>query len=110
MQLATNLTAATPVSKYSAEVGAADRDRFAQYKVIRRNGAVVAFEPGKIDRQIRPRRGKGVADALFQYMEIAGITGAVWQFDVDVARLFAEREIFRGVNREREHRRVVRKN
>jgi ribonucleoside-diphosphate reductase alpha chain len=50
MQLATNLTAATPVSKYSAEDGSADRDpqRYVQYKVIRRNGAVVGFEPGKI--------------------------------------------------------------
>jgi ribonucleoside-diphosphate reductase alpha chain len=50
MQLATNLTAATPVSNYSTEDGAADRDpqRYAQYKVIRRNGAVVGFEPGKI--------------------------------------------------------------
>ena len=50
MQLATNLTAATPVSSYSTEDGAADRDpqRYAQYKVIRRNGAVVGFEPGKI--------------------------------------------------------------
>jgi len=50
MQLATNLTAATPVSNYSTEDGAADRDpqRYAHYKVIRRNGAVVGFEPGKI--------------------------------------------------------------
>ena len=50
MQLATNLTAATPVGNYSTEDGAADRDpqRYAQYKVIRRNGAVVSFEPGKI--------------------------------------------------------------
>ncbi len=50
MQLATNLTAATPVSNYSTENGASDRDpqRYAQYKVIRRNGAVVGFEPGKI--------------------------------------------------------------
>jgi len=50
MQLATNLTAATPVGNYSTEDGAADRDpqRYAQYKVIRRNGAVVGFEPGKI--------------------------------------------------------------
>ncbi|MGQ0577468.1 MAG: ribonucleoside-diphosphate reductase subunit alpha [Betaproteobacteria bacterium] len=50
MQLATNLTAAVPVSKYSTEEGAADPDpqRYAHYKVIRRNGAVVGFEPGKI--------------------------------------------------------------
>ncbi len=50
MQLATNLTAATPAGNYSTEDGAADRDpqRYAQYKVIRRNGAVVGFEPGKI--------------------------------------------------------------
>ena len=50
MQLATNLTAATPVSNYSTEDGAAERDpqRYVHYKVIRRNGAVVGFEPGKI--------------------------------------------------------------
>jgi len=50
MQLATNLTAATPVSNYSPEDGEADRDpqHYDQYKVIRRNGAVVGFEPGKI--------------------------------------------------------------
>jgi len=50
MQLATNLTAATPVSNYSTADGAAERDpqRYVQYKVIRRNGAVVGFEPGKI--------------------------------------------------------------
>jgi len=42
MQLATNLTAAIPVSKYSTEDDAADRDpqRYAHYKVIRRNGVV----------------------------------------------------------------------
>ena len=50
MQPATEAATATPVSARSMEtVEAQVRDsRYAQYKVIRRNGAVVGFEPGKI--------------------------------------------------------------
>jgi ribonucleoside-diphosphate reductase alpha chain len=35
-------------SKTSAQAPAAVADRFAQFKVVRRNGAVVAFEPSKV--------------------------------------------------------------
>ena len=50
MQLATNLTASTPAGSYSAAGDAArqEQQQYAQYKIIRRNGAVVGFEPGKI--------------------------------------------------------------
>jgi ribonucleoside-diphosphate reductase alpha chain len=49
MQLATNLTPSSPAAGFSADDGAAGREqRYAQYKIIRRNGAVVGFEPGKI--------------------------------------------------------------
>ena len=49
MQLGTNLTAPASVGNYSAEnAGSDEKERYAQYKVIRRNGAVVSFEPGKI--------------------------------------------------------------
>jgi ribonucleoside-diphosphate reductase alpha chain len=49
MQLATNLTTTSPSTNFPADEGAASREqRYAQYKIIRRNGAVVGFEPGKI--------------------------------------------------------------
>src|SRR6185436_11959109 len=50
MQLGTNLTASVSAGNYTADSDAASREkqRYAQYKIIRRNGAVVAFEPGKI--------------------------------------------------------------
>jgi ribonucleoside-diphosphate reductase alpha chain len=48
MQLATTLTTSTPVAGYPAQENASREQRYAQYKVIRRNGSVVGFEPGKI--------------------------------------------------------------
>ena len=51
MQLAMETTGAVSVSPIGAERDAAattPASRFADYKVIRRNGAVVGFEPGKI--------------------------------------------------------------
>ena len=50
MQLGTNLTTPVPAGNYAAEDDAAgqQKQRYAQYRVIRRNGAVVCFEPGKI--------------------------------------------------------------
>src|SRR3954463_13962234 len=50
MQLGTNLTTPASVGDYSAEDNASsqEKQRYEQYKVIRRNGAVVSFEPGKI--------------------------------------------------------------
>ena len=49
MQLATHLTTTSASTNFPADEGAASREqRYAQYKIIRRNGAVVGFEPGKI--------------------------------------------------------------
>src|SRR5438876_9345569 len=49
MQIAQENTAATPGFGVALAEGAADgRSVFADYKVIRRNGAVVGFEPSKI--------------------------------------------------------------
>jgi len=49
MQLATEQTNLKPVStSQSFTDSSSQNSRFSQYKVIRRNGAVVAFEPGKI--------------------------------------------------------------
>jgi len=49
MQSTTEAATAAPVVARSMEAEAQPRDlRYAQYKVIRRNGAVVGFEPGKI--------------------------------------------------------------
>src|SRR5216117_3168810 len=83
MQLATNLTAATPVSSYSTEDGAADRDpqRYAQYKIIRRNGAVVGFEPGKISVAVTKaflavEGGQSAASARIREL-VAALTDAV---------------------------------
>ena len=50
MQLGTNPATSVPAAGYSKEDSASSqqKQRYAQYKVIRRNGAVVSFEPGKI--------------------------------------------------------------
>ena len=49
MQLATEHTNLKPVSSSQGFTESSSQNsRFSQYKVIRRNGAVVAFEPGKI--------------------------------------------------------------
>ena len=49
MQLATEQTHHKPVSGNQSFMDtSAQNSRFSQHKVIRRNGAVVSFEPGKI--------------------------------------------------------------
>ncbi len=49
MQLATDAPVAPPTVKFAAEAApAAAQSRYSDYKVIRRNGAVVGFEPSKI--------------------------------------------------------------
>ena len=49
MQVTTNVSSSSVVSTYPADEAAREgQNRFAQYRVIRRNGAVVAFEPSKI--------------------------------------------------------------
>jgi ribonucleoside-diphosphate reductase alpha chain len=49
MQLATETVLVTPANSLAqSEVRVAEEARYAQYKVIRRNGSVVGFEPAKI--------------------------------------------------------------
>ncbi len=50
MQAGTHPSVAVPAANYYSEsdVASQERERYAQYKIIRRNGAVVSFEPGKI--------------------------------------------------------------
>jgi ribonucleoside-diphosphate reductase alpha chain len=49
MQLVTERALATPVANPDLNATtAAEEARYAQYKVIRRNGSVVGFEPSKI--------------------------------------------------------------
>ena len=49
MQLVTERTPVTPLTSPGLnETSAAEDARYAQYKVIRRNGSVVGFEPAKI--------------------------------------------------------------
>ena len=49
MQLVTERTLATPLAGSDLnETPASEDARYAQYRVIRRNGSVVGFEPSKI--------------------------------------------------------------
>src|SRR6185437_11213003 len=49
MRLASDIHPTAPIANpILGEEGAASQDRYADYKIIRRNGAVVAFEPDKI--------------------------------------------------------------
>ena len=55
MQLATGTAHSVSTANFAIpETGAAQDSRYAQYKVIRRNGAVVGFEPAKITVAMRP--------------------------------------------------------
>src|SRR5262249_61234724 len=49
MRLASDIHPAAPLANpILGEEGATSQDRYADYKIIRRNGAVVGFEPDKI--------------------------------------------------------------
>src|SRR5882672_9974471 len=83
MQIAAEVTAPQslpgtgPLSDVTSEAGTA----FSQYKVIRRNGAVVGFEPGKISVAVTKaflavEGGQGAASARIREM-VAGLTDAV---------------------------------
>jgi ribonucleoside-diphosphate reductase alpha chain len=83
MQIAAEVTApqslsgTAPLSDVTREAGTA----FSQYKVIRRNGAVVGFEPGKISVAVTKaflavEGGQGAASARIREM-VAGLTDAV---------------------------------
>src|SRR5882672_6192914 len=83
MQLGTNLTASVSADNYTADSDAASREkqRYAQYKVIRRNGAVVSFEPGKISVAVTKaflaiNGGQGAASARVREM-VETLTEAV---------------------------------
>src|SRR5258706_584679 len=83
MQLGTNPTTPAPAGNYSTENSAASKQkqRYAQYKVIRRNGAVVSFEPGKIAVAVTKaflaiNGGQGAASARVREM-VETLTEAV---------------------------------
>ncbi len=83
MQLGTNLTTPVPAGSYSTEANAAsqEKQRYAQYKIIRRNGAVVSFEPGKIAVAVTKaflaiNGGQGAASARVREM-VEKLTEAV---------------------------------
>ena len=82
MQAVTEVISAPPAPQYAVEEGLPARDeRYAQYKVIRRNGAVVGFEPSKISIAmtkafIAVNGGQGAASARVREM-VAQLTGAV---------------------------------
>ena len=63
---------------------------------------------GEIDREVRAPRGQRVAHAILEGDEVLVVGRAVGQFDVEVARFLAEGKIVRAVDREREHRDVLR--
>ena len=81
MQLATESTSAAAPAVFPIEE-AAERDcRFAEFKVIRRNGAVVGFEPAKIaiamsKAFIAVNGGQGAASARVREM-VSDLTASV---------------------------------
>jgi ribonucleoside-diphosphate reductase alpha chain len=83
MQLGTNLNTPASAGNYSTENSAASqqKQRYAQYKIIRRNGAVVSFEPGKIAVAVTKaflaiNGGQGAASARVREM-VEKLTEAV---------------------------------
>ena len=82
MQLATNTPAAVPVTKFGAEVvPELAQSRYSEYKIIRRNGAVVGFEPSKISIAmtkafIAVNGGQGAASARVREL-VAKLTETV---------------------------------
>jgi ribonucleoside-diphosphate reductase alpha chain len=83
MQLATQTLAPTPTPNFPAIDAAADTQahQFADYKVIRRNGSVVGFEPAKISIAMTKaflavNGGTGAASARVRE-QVALLTGSV---------------------------------
>jgi ribonucleoside-diphosphate reductase alpha chain len=82
MQLATHIPNAEPVAKFAVE-GAPEamQSRYSEYKIIRRNGAVVGFEPSKISialtkAYIAVNGGQGAASARVREV-VANLTDTV---------------------------------
>ncbi|HWQ37338.1 MAG TPA: ribonucleoside-diphosphate reductase subunit alpha [Burkholderiales bacterium] len=85
MQVATNVSSSSVVSGFPAGETAARQEetRYAQYRVIRRNGAVVGFEPSKIavamtKAFIAVNGGQGAASARIREV-VAHLTESVVQ-------------------------------
>ena len=82
MQIAQDNAAAAPELAVSLPEGSREaRSRYADYKVIRRNGAVVGFEPGKISVAVTKaflavNGSQGAASARIREL-VAGLTDAV---------------------------------
>src|SRR6185436_16428272 len=83
MQIGSNLGTPVPAGNYSTEDTSAtqEKQRYAQYKIIRRNGAVVSFEPGKIAVAVTKaflaiNGGQGAASARVREM-VETLTQAV---------------------------------
>src|SRR5512138_3792630 len=82
MQTATEVAAGSAAVVLSIEGDAQARDpRFGQYRVIRRNGAVVGFEPGKISVAMTKaflavNGSQGAASARIRE-QVAGLTEGV---------------------------------
>ena len=82
MQLATDPQIAVPAAKFTAEeTQPVTPSRYSQYKIIRRNGAVVGFEPAKISiaitkAYIAVNGGQGAASARVREI-VAQLTAAV---------------------------------
>jgi ribonucleoside-diphosphate reductase alpha chain len=82
MQLATEATTAVGVAALTTDVESREAEsRYAQFKVIRRNGAVVGFEPTKISIAmtkafIAVNGGQGAASARIREV-VANLTGMV---------------------------------
>src|ERR1700693_6523735 len=83
MQIATDVTTpqSIPGSTSLAGVSTAASPVFSQYKIIRRNGAVVGFEPGKISVAVTKAflavgGGESAASARIREL-VAGLTDSV---------------------------------
>ena len=83
MQIAAEVTAAQslPGTTPLSEVSRAVQPAYSQYKIIRRNGAVVGFEPGKISVAVTKaflavEGGQSAASARIREL-VAGLTDAV---------------------------------
>jgi ribonucleoside-diphosphate reductase alpha chain len=83
MQIAADVTApqSIPGTTTLAELSTAVQPEFSQYKIIRRNGAVVGFEPGKISVAVTKaflavEGGQSAASARIREL-VAALTGAV---------------------------------
>ena len=83
MQIATDVATPTHASGASLSMDSADsQSPFSQYKVIRRNGAVVGFEPGKISVAVTKaflaiNGGQGAASARVRELVVTMTEGVV---------------------------------